>query len=58
LKKSKIFFFVDPSYETGPRGSYYIDQRPYDTRGTTPLTIVLDGNQAEQRIPLQVLVND
>ncbi|CAF4183766.1 unnamed protein product [Rotaria sp. Silwood2] len=44
-----------PPYGPGPRGAYYVDQRPYDTRGTTPLTIVLDGNQPEQRVPLQVL---
>ncbi|UJR23322.1 hypothetical protein I4U23_026336 [Adineta vaga] len=44
-----------PSYGPGSRGSYYVDHRPYDAYGTTPLSIVLDGNQAEQRIPLQVL---
>ncbi|CAF1253140.1 unnamed protein product [Adineta ricciae] len=44
-----------PSYGSGPRGSYYVDHRPYDAYGTTPLTIVLDGNQSEQRVPLQVL---
>ncbi|CAF3425584.1 unnamed protein product [Rotaria sp. Silwood1] len=44
-----------PPYEPAPRGAYYVDQRPYDTRGTTPLTIVLDGNLPEQHVPLQVL---
>lgn len=47
---------VQPSYETGLRGSYYIDQRPYDGRGQSPMNIVLDGNRPEQRVPLQVLV--
>ncbi|CAF3691198.1 unnamed protein product [Adineta steineri] len=42
-------------YVPGTRGSYYIDHRPYDASGTTPLSIVLDGSQPEQRIPLQVL---
>ena len=57
LKKTS---FLDPSQPSGPdrTGGYYIDQQPYDVRGTTPLNIVLDGNQREQRIPLQVLVCD
>ena len=55
--KNNIFRSSQPS-EPGTRGSYYINQQPYDARGTTPLNIVLDGNQPEQRIPLQVLVSD
>jgi hypothetical protein len=56
----KFYFknLLDPSGGTGTQGSYYIDQRPYDPRGSTPLNIILDGSRAEQRVPLQVLVND
>ncbi|CAF4524399.1 unnamed protein product [Rotaria socialis] len=45
---------VQPS-GPGSRGAYYLDQRPYDVRGTSPVTIILDGNLPEQRLPLQVL---
>ncbi|UJR25590.1 hypothetical protein I4U23_006934 [Adineta vaga] len=40
---------------TGSRGSYFIGERPYGGEGSTPLRIVLDSNQPEQRIPLQIL---
>ena len=51
---------LDPQPPYGPdRGSgIYVNQQPFDGRTGTPLTIVLDGNQREQRIPLQVLVCD
>ncbi|CAF1607632.1 unnamed protein product [Rotaria magnacalcarata] len=45
---------VQPSGSSS-RGAYYLDQRPYDARGTSPVTIILDGNLPEQRLPLQVL---
>ena len=54
-----VLLLVDPSqpaYEPGTRGAYYVDQRPYDPRGQSPLSIVLDGSRPEQRVPLQVLV--
>lgn len=54
-----VLLSVDPSqpaFDAGTRGAYYIDQRPYDPRGQSPLSIVLDGNLPEQRVPLQVLV--
>ncbi|CAF3522929.1 unnamed protein product [Rotaria socialis] len=44
-----------PAPETGSRGAYYLDQRPYDIGGTTPFNIILDGSRSEQRVPLQVL---
>jgi hypothetical protein len=63
-KKTMKFYFKylldppQPSQGGGTRGSYYINQTPYDARGSTPLNIVLDGSRPEQRVPLQVLVND
>ena len=54
-----VLLSVDPSqptYDAGTRGAYYIDQRPYDPRSQSPLSIVLDGSLPEQRLPLQVLV--
>ncbi|CAF4704207.1 unnamed protein product, partial [Rotaria magnacalcarata] len=32
---------VQPSGSSS-RGAYYLDQRPYDARGTSPVTIILD----------------
>ena len=43
-------------YQPSTGSGIYVDQRPYDSRGVTPLTIVLDPNQVEQRVPVQVLV--
>ncbi len=50
--------YLDPSQPQGTQGGYYVDQKPYDSRGTTPLNIILDGSRPEQRIPLQVIVCD
>lgn len=52
--------FLDPSgpYGPGRDSGVYVNSQPFDGRSGTPLTIVLDGNQREQRVPLQVLVRN
>lgn len=39
-----------------PGSGIYVDQKPYGSQGPAPFTIILDGNNPEQRVPLQVLV--
>ena len=47
---------TQPPYGQGPRGTYYINSQTFDGRGGSPTNVILDGNQPEQRIPVQLLV--